>query len=121
MKQGSLHKAFKYRYFVLYPGFLVYYDSETKWRVDLAKGETLGVRAGEGCVFLERRRGSCARFMALSERERALAGLVFFTESTRRSLYFGLFLCTLRLLLCTYTHFSSLPRSFLVSANYKCV
>jgi hypothetical protein len=50
MKQGSLHKAFKYRYFVLYPGFLVYYDTETKWKVDLAKGETLGVRrlAGPG-------------------------------------------------------------------------
>ena len=43
MKQGALHKAFKYRYFVLYPGFLVYYDTENKWRVDLAKGETLGV------------------------------------------------------------------------------
>ena len=43
LKQGALHKAFKYRYFVLYPGFLVYYDSEHKWRVDLAKGETLGV------------------------------------------------------------------------------
>ena len=45
MKQGSLHKAFKYRYFVLYPGFLVYYESENKWKVDLAKGETLGVSA----------------------------------------------------------------------------
>lgn len=43
MKQGALHRAFKYRYFVLYPGFLVYYDTETKWKVDLAKGETLGV------------------------------------------------------------------------------
>jgi hypothetical protein len=46
LKQGALHKAFKYRYFVLYPGFLVYYDSENKWRVDLAKGETLGNRIG---------------------------------------------------------------------------
>lgn len=43
MKQGSIHKAFKYRYFILYPGFLVYYDTETKWKVDIAKGETLGV------------------------------------------------------------------------------
>ncbi len=43
MKQGALHKAFKYRFFVLYPGFLVYYDTENKWKVDLAKGETLGV------------------------------------------------------------------------------
>lgn len=46
MKQGSLHKAFKYRYFVLYPGFLVYYESENKWKMDLAKGETLGVSTG---------------------------------------------------------------------------
>lgn len=43
MKQGALHRAFKYRYFILYPGFLVYYDTETKWKVDLAKGQTLGV------------------------------------------------------------------------------
>lgn len=43
MKQGSLHKAFKYRFFVLYPGFLVYYETETKWKTDLAKGQTLGV------------------------------------------------------------------------------
>lgn len=43
MKQGAWHTAFKYRYFVLYPGFLVYYDSENKWKVDIAKGETLGV------------------------------------------------------------------------------
>lgn len=43
MKQGAWHTAFKYRYFVLYPGFLVYYDSENKWKVDIARGETLGV------------------------------------------------------------------------------
>lgn len=43
MKQGGLHRAFKYRFFILYPGFLVYYDTETKWKSDLTKGETLGV------------------------------------------------------------------------------
>ncbi len=43
LKQGSFHRAFKSREFVLYPGFLVYYDSENKWRLDLTKGETLGV------------------------------------------------------------------------------
>lgn len=44
LKQGALHRAFKYREFILYPGFLVYYENETKWRLDLTKGETLGVR-----------------------------------------------------------------------------
>ena len=43
LKQGQRHKAFKHRLFVLYPGFLVYYEDETKWRFDLTKGETLGV------------------------------------------------------------------------------
>lgn len=43
MKQGQYHKAFKHRFFVLYPGFLVYYDDETRWRLDVAKGDTLGV------------------------------------------------------------------------------
>ena len=37
-KQGALHKAFKKRYFVLYPGYLVYYTDETKYRSDVAKG-----------------------------------------------------------------------------------
>ena len=63
MKQGSLHKAFKYRFFVLYPGFLVYYESETKWIVDLAKGQTLGVRS-VGC----RRLPVYARRAALLQR-----------------------------------------------------
>lgn len=42
-KQGALHKAFKKRYFVLYPGYLVYYTDETKYRSDVAKN-TLEVR-----------------------------------------------------------------------------
>ena len=37
-KQGALHKAFKKRYFVLYPGYLVYYTDETKYKADVAKG-----------------------------------------------------------------------------------
>jgi hypothetical protein len=45
LKQGAFHKAFKARAFILYPGFLVYYESESKWRLDLTKGETLGVSA----------------------------------------------------------------------------
>lgn len=43
LKQGALHKAFKHRYFVLYPGFLVYYSEEGRWRFDVTRGETLGV------------------------------------------------------------------------------
>lgn len=43
LKQGAFHKAFKYRFFIVYPGFLVYYDQESKWRYDLTIGETLGV------------------------------------------------------------------------------
>lgn len=43
LKQGALHKAFKHRFFVLYPGFLVYYDDATKWKLDMTRGETLGV------------------------------------------------------------------------------
>lgn len=43
LKQGAVHRAFKYRYFVVYPAFLVYYDNESKWKLDLTKGETLGV------------------------------------------------------------------------------
>lgn len=43
LKQGGFHRAFKERYFILYPGFLVYYDEETTWRYDLQRGETLGV------------------------------------------------------------------------------
>lgn len=45
LKQGGFHKAFKERYFVLYPGFLVYYDEQTTWHYDLQRGETLGVSA----------------------------------------------------------------------------
>ena len=37
-KQGALHKAFKKRYFVLYPGYLVYYTDEAKYLADVAKG-----------------------------------------------------------------------------------
>ena len=43
LKQGAFHKAFKYRFFLVYPGFLVYYEQESKWLLDLTKGETLGV------------------------------------------------------------------------------
>ena len=43
LKQGGIHKAFKHRFFVLYPGFLVYYDDATKWKLDMTRGETLGV------------------------------------------------------------------------------
>ena len=43
LKQGAFHKAFKHREFILYPGFLVYYDNEKCWRHDIAKGEELGV------------------------------------------------------------------------------
>lgn len=43
LKQGAFHKAFKYRVFILYPGFLVYYKAENDWRLDLTKGDTLGV------------------------------------------------------------------------------
>ena len=43
LKQGGTHKAFKNRYFVLYPGFLVYYNSEDKYVFDVARG-TLGNR-----------------------------------------------------------------------------
>ncbi len=43
LKQGQLHRAFKNRFFVLYPGFLVYYADQNKWKFDLTKGETLGV------------------------------------------------------------------------------
>ena len=46
LKQGAFNRAFKNRVFVLYPGFLVYYENETKWRLDLTKGETLGVSWG---------------------------------------------------------------------------
>ena len=44
LKQGAFHKAFKYRFFLVYPGFLVYYEQESKWLLDLTKGDTLGVR-----------------------------------------------------------------------------
>jgi len=37
-KQGGVHKAFKKRYFVLYPGYLVYYADENKYRIDVANG-----------------------------------------------------------------------------------
>ena len=43
LKQGEFHRAFKDRFFVLYPGFLVYYDAITTWQYDLQRGETLGV------------------------------------------------------------------------------
>lgn len=43
-KQGELlGVTFKQCFFVLYPGFLVYYDEKDTWRYDLQRGETLGV------------------------------------------------------------------------------
>lgn len=45
LKQGAFHKAFKSRYFILYPGFLVYYESPERWQYDLQRGDTLGVSA----------------------------------------------------------------------------
>ena len=42
-KQGKTIQRFKNRFFVLYPGFLVYYDEETKWRRDYTRGDTLEV------------------------------------------------------------------------------
>jgi len=47
LKQGALHKAFKHRFFVLYPGFLVYYEEQTKWKLDVTRGDTLQVRINE--------------------------------------------------------------------------
>ena len=44
LKQGQFHRAFKFRFFVLYPGFLVYYGEEQKWKLDITRGETLQVR-----------------------------------------------------------------------------
>ena len=43
LKQGHYHKAFKHRFFVLYSGFLVYYDDEQRWKYDITRGETLAV------------------------------------------------------------------------------
>ena len=42
-KKGGVGKLFKRRFFVLYPGFLVYYDDVLKWKADVWKGDTLGV------------------------------------------------------------------------------
>ena len=42
-KQGKTIQRFRNRFFVLYPGFLVYYDEETKWRRDYTRGDTLEV------------------------------------------------------------------------------
>ena len=43
LKQGGFGKLFKKRYFVLYPGFLVYYNDVVAWKTDVARGDTLGV------------------------------------------------------------------------------
>lgn len=42
LKQGGSHKAFKKRFFVLYPGFLIYYSSPEKYKYDVARS-TLAV------------------------------------------------------------------------------
>ena len=52
LKQGHFHRAFKHRFFVLYPGFLVYYSDENRWATDITKGETLGVRRGVAIVHV---------------------------------------------------------------------
>ena len=52
LKQGGFHKAFKSREFILYPGFLVYYDNENEWRLDITKGQ-LGVSCTSVGVLLE--------------------------------------------------------------------
>ena len=88
MKQGALHRAFKYRYFVLYPGFLVYYDTETKWKVDLAKGETLGVSFNATVHVL------CCRKFVHGRGNMALAACRF-DMSTCKRLVFSLLVCTL--------------------------
>ena len=49
LKQGALHRAFKQRLFVLYPGFLVYYEDQPKWRLDVTRGDTLQVYSMHGC------------------------------------------------------------------------
>lgn len=50
LKQGEFHRAFKDRFFVLYPGFLVYYDDISTWKYDLQRGETLGVSMQEEMI-----------------------------------------------------------------------
>lgn len=45
MKMRAKRKSFKRCFFVLYKGFLVYYEDDTKWKFDTTKGDTLGVRA----------------------------------------------------------------------------
>ena len=42
-KMGGVHKSFKQRFFVLYKGFLVYYEDNSKWKFDTTIGDTLGV------------------------------------------------------------------------------
>lgn len=56
LKQGHFHRAFKHRFFVLYPGFLVYYSDENRWATDITKGETLGSRLGA----IKLKNGSCS-------------------------------------------------------------
>lgn len=48
LKQGGSHKAFKKRFFVLYPGFLIYYSSPDKYKYDVARS-TLAVSCPSGC------------------------------------------------------------------------
>ena len=47
LKQGGSHKAFKKRFFVLYPGFLIYYSSPDKYKYDVARS-TLAVSRLQG-------------------------------------------------------------------------
>ena len=42
-KMGQARKSFKERFFVLYKGFLVYYENDSKWKLDTSMGDTLGV------------------------------------------------------------------------------
>ena len=62
LKQGGSHKAFKKRFFVLYPGFLVYYSSPDKYKYDVARG-TLAVSGGPATACRE---GVCCRSSAFA-------------------------------------------------------
>ena len=43
LKEGRIFKINKAREFILYPGFLVYYEDANSWRLDITRGNTLEV------------------------------------------------------------------------------
>lgn len=57
LKQGGSHKAFKKRFFVLYPGFLIYYSSPDKYKYDVARNTLAVSRLQRAWSALE---GVCA-------------------------------------------------------------